>query len=82
MKLDYKSSLLTAMNTPIGRYRWLKLPFAIKSAPEMYQRAIGEMLEGNDHAFAIMNDMLIAGRVIAHHDSVLEKVLDRSRSYL
>ncbi|XP_015771899.1 PREDICTED: uncharacterized protein LOC107350190 [Acropora digitifera] len=57
MKLDYESSLLTTMNTPIGRYRWLKLPFGIKSAPEMYQRAMDEMLE------------------------VLEKVLDRARSY-
>ena len=35
MKLDYEFSLLTTMNTPIGRYRWLKLPFGIKSAPEM-----------------------------------------------
>ena len=37
MKLDYESSLLTTMNTPIGRYRRLKLPFGIISAPEMYQ---------------------------------------------
>ena len=81
MKLDYESSLLTTMNTPIGRYRWLKLPFGIKSAPEMYQRAMDEMLEGIDHALAIMDDILIAGRDTAHHDSVLEKVLDRARSY-
>jgi len=30
MKLDNESSLLTTLNTPIGRYRWLKLPFGIK----------------------------------------------------
>ena len=35
MKLDDESSLLTTMNIPIGRYRWLRLPFGIKSAPEM-----------------------------------------------
>ena len=81
MKLDYESSLLTTMNTPIGRYRWLKLPFGIKSAPEMYQRALDEMLEGIDHAYAIMDDILVAGRDIAHHDSVLEKVLCRAKSY-
>ena len=78
MKLDYESSLLTTMNIPIGRYRSLKLRFGIKSAPEMYQRAMDEMLEGMDHGFAII---LIAGRDTAHHDSVLEKVLDRARSY-
>ena len=30
VKLDNESSLLTTLNTPIGRYRWLKLPFGIK----------------------------------------------------
>ena len=39
------------MKTPIGRYRWLKQPFGIESAPETYQRAMNEMLEGIDHAF-------------------------------
>ena len=69
------------MNTPIGRYRWLKFPFGIKSAPEMYQRAMNEMLEGIDHASAIMDDLLVAGRDISHHDSVLEKVLYRAKNY-
>ena len=40
-----------------------------------------ERLEGIDHAFAIMDDILIAGRDTAHHDSVIEKVLDRVRGY-
>ena len=68
------------MNTPIGRYRWLKLPFGIKSAPEMYQRTMNEMLEGIDHAYAIVDDILITGRNVAHHDSVLEAVLQRAKS--
>ena len=70
------------MNTPIGRYRWLKLPFGIKSAPEMYQRAMDEMLKGIDHPYAIMDDILVAGcGDISHHDSVLEKVLYSAKSY-
>ena len=81
MKLDYESSLLTTMNTPLERYRWLKLPFGIKSAPEMYQRAINEMLEGIDHAYAIMDDILVAGQDIAHHDAVLNQVLQQAKSY-
>ena len=81
IKLDFKSSLLTTMNTPIGRYRWLKLPFGIKSAPELYQRAMDEMLEDTDHAYTIMDDILIAGCDITHHDSVLEAVVNRARTY-
>lgn len=52
-----------------------KLGFRIKSAPETYQKAMDEMLKGIDNAFAIMDDILIAGRDIIHHDAVSEKVL-------
>ena len=81
MKLEYESSLLTTMSTPLDRYRWLKLPFGIKSAPEMYQRAMNDMLEGIDYPHAVMDDILIAGRDIAHHDAVLNEVLDRAKCH-
>ena len=41
----------------------------------MYQRTMNEMLEGFDHAYAIMDDILIIGRNVADYDSVLEAVL-------
>ena len=37
--LDEESSLLTCLNTPFGRYRFKRLPFGIKSVPEVYQRS-------------------------------------------
>lgn len=39
------------------------------------------MLKDTDHAYAIIDDKLIAGRDIAHHDSVLEAVLNCARTY-
>ena len=39
------------------------------------------MLEGIDHAYAIMDDILITGRNVAHYDSVLEAVLQQAKSY-
>ena len=39
------------------------------------------MLEGIDHAYTIMDDILITGRNVSHHDSVLEAVLQRAKSY-
>lgn len=30
IRLDEESSLLTTFNTPVGRYRWLRLPFGLK----------------------------------------------------
>ena len=59
----------------------VKTPFGIKSAPEVYQRAMDETLEGIDHSYAIMDDILVAGHDISHYDSVLEKVLYHAKSY-
>ena len=36
VELDEKSSYMTTFNTPIGRYRWLRLPFGVCSASEEY----------------------------------------------
>ena len=59
----------------------MKLSFGIKSALEMYQRAMNEMLEGIAHAYAIMDDILVAGRDIAIHDAVLNLVLQQAKIY-
>ena len=45
IKLDMESSLLTTFWTPFGRYRWLRMPFGITSAPEEYQCRQQEVLK-------------------------------------
>ena len=39
VKLDEASSKLCTFNTPIGRYRFTRLPFGILSAPEVFQKS-------------------------------------------
>ena len=39
------SSYLTTFNTPFGRFRWLRLPFGVKTAPKEYQRRSHESLQ-------------------------------------
>ncbi|KAK0154442.1 Retrovirus-related Pol polyprotein from transposon 412 [Merluccius polli] len=38
VQIDDESSKLCTFNTPFGRYRFLRLPFGISSAPEVFQR--------------------------------------------
>ena len=81
IKLDYESILLTTFNTPQGRYRWLRLPFGVKSAPEIFQKAMDIMLEGIEGAKAIMDDILVGGRDADDHDRILQKVVDRATQW-
>ena len=36
VKLDDESVTLTCMNTPFGRYRWLRMPFGLKVSSEIF----------------------------------------------
>ena len=77
--LDYESSLKTTFNTPYGRYRFCRLPFSIKSASEVFQKAIDHLLEGYP-CEVIVDDILVWGSTTeAEHDRNLLKVLDRIR---
>ena len=81
VKLDDDSSLLTTFNSPIGRFRWLRLPFGIRCAPEIFQRIMDQMLEGITGATSIMDDIIVAGRDVTEHDQVLHKVTERVTQY-
>ena len=81
IQLDYESSLLTTFNTPQGRYRWLRLPFGVKSAPEVYQRIMDTMLEGIPGCRAVMDDILIGGKDQEEHDQILKMVIQRATEW-
>ena len=81
IQLDYESSLLTTFNTPIGRYRWLRLPFGIKSAPEIFQSIMDSMLEGIPKARCFMDDIIIAGSTVKEHDEALKQVIERAKEW-
>ncbi|KAL1277849.1 hypothetical protein QQF64_024522 [Cirrhinus molitorella] len=79
IKLDQDSSKLCTINTPIGRYRFLRLPFGISSASEVFQRSIAQMIEGLEGVVNIIDDLLVWGDTIEEHDQRLLKLLKRAR---
>ena len=81
IKLDNQSSKLTTFNTPLGRYKWLRLPFGLKCSPEIFQRIMDDMLQGINGAFAVIDDILVAGRDMKEHDKILKQVLKRASEY-
>ena len=83
--LDEPSSYLTTFWTPVGRFRWPRLPFGIKSAPEEFQRRLDECLEGLENIAVIHDDIVIFGsgvtteEAIVSHDVAFKALLDRCR---
>ena len=61
VKLDEESSFLTTFNTPFGRYCWKRMPFGIRSAPEVFQRRMHELIEGMPNVEVIADDFVVVG---------------------
>lgn len=80
IKLDRASSLLTTFNSPLGRYAFTRLPFGIKSAPEVFQAAMDRLLEGLEGVAVVMDDILVHAKDQEEHDRRLAAVLDRCRA--
>ena len=79
VKLDEQSSKLCTFNTPFGRYRFMRLPFGIKSAPKVFQNCMSELFADVDGVKVIVDDLLIWGKDDDEHDARLKQVLDRAR---
>ena len=73
--LDEASSKLCTFNTPYGRYRFTRLPFGIKSAPEVFQHGISELFQDVEGVKAIVDDLLIWGKDDDEHDARLTQVM-------
>ena len=74
--LTKTSRLLTTFITPIGRFCFIKLPFGISCAPELFQKRMSAMLCGLQVLY-LMDDVLINGQDQEEHDRRLEAVLQR-----
>ncbi|KAI8493812.1 hypothetical protein Bbelb_281590 [Branchiostoma belcheri] len=85
VKLDEESSYLTTFWTPFGRFRWLRMPFGISTAPEEYQRRQHKVLEGLQGVDVIADDILVFGcgdtdeEADRDHDVNLSRLLERAR---
>ena len=61
IELEEDSTDFTTFYSPFGRYKFLRLPFGISSAPEVFHRAIAEMLEGIEGCLNYIDDILVWG---------------------
>ena len=85
LELDDKTSLLTTFETPFGKYKWLRLPYGVSPAPELFQRRIQEVLADLKGVACIADDILIVGcgaslqEAQKDHDDNVRQLLTRCR---
>lgn len=79
VKLDEDSSKVCTFTTPFGRYCFMRLPFGISSAPEVFQRKTSEAFGDIDGVLCYFDDLIISGATELEHDRALVRVLNRAR---
>lgn len=79
VKLDEESSLLTTFNTPWGKYRWLRLPFGLKIASDVFQQRLDAVINQIKHVSNIADDCLVYGSDPIQHDAALLLLLESAR---
>lgn len=81
IELDDESADLCTFITPFGRYRFLRLPFGIITAPEVFQKMAMVVFEGINEVTVYFDDLIIATKTEQEHRCVLNKVIDRANKW-
>ncbi len=76
LKLEESSTRYCTFNTPFGRHCFPRLPFGIKSAPEIFHRAMEQIIEGLDGVPVYIDDIIIWGSTAQEHNERLNRVME------
>ena len=77
--LDLASSLLTTFNTLWGKYRWLRLPFGLKIASDVFQERLDRVLRLLKGVHGIADNILTHGETEVHDNGRLLTLLETAR---
>lgn len=76
-QLHEDSTDYCAFNTPFGRYKFLRMPYGICSASEIFHRKVYECFDDMEGVCMYIDDLLVYGNTREIHDKRLKDVLER-----
>ena len=79
-KLSPASQLLTAFNTPFGKYCFSRMPFGLSVSAEIFCREMDKALDGIPGTFPCADDVKVQGSTEERHDLHLLETIDRARA--
>ena len=77
--LSKEASILTTFQTPIGRFCYLRMPFGICSAQEVFQNRMDRVFGELPGVHVIVDDILVSGSTREDHDERLRAALTAAR---
>ncbi|XP_052756325.1 uncharacterized protein K02A2.6-like [Galleria mellonella] len=80
VEIDEASADLCTFGTPFGRYQFLRLPYGINCAPEVFHAKIRQHLEDLEGVESFIDDVIVWGRNKEEHDCRLKCLLLRARN--
>lgn len=83
LQLDVHSSSrpLLTINTPMGLFRFSRLPFGLSSSPAIFQSVMDQVLAGIPRARAFLDDVLIGGKDRVECEQYVHEVLSRLETF-
>ena len=78
--LDLTNSFLTTFSTPYGKFRWLKLPFGLKIASDIFQERLDRVLALVPNTIEIADDIIIYGENEIDHDAGFITLCETARA--
>ncbi|XP_055614288.1 uncharacterized protein K02A2.6-like [Uranotaenia lowii] len=74
IELSEDSKDITTFITPKGLFRFKRLCFGLATAPELFQKAMDEILSGCPGTYWYLDDIIIEGGDLKEHDDRLQEV--------
>ena len=75
IKLDEESSKLTTFNSPIGRFRFKRLPFGLNVSQDAFQQCMDQIFSQCPGTIGITDDVIVHGKDDKDHDRNLHHLM-------
>ncbi|KAE8738913.1 hypothetical protein FOCC_FOCC015591 [Frankliniella occidentalis] len=79
IELDEESQNKCCFATPFGIYKFLRCPFGLASAPELFQKLNEQVFGDIPNVIVYFDDVLACGKTEEEHDEAVKRILERAR---
>ena len=80
VQLDKESTLLTTLNTPWGKFRWLWLPFDLSVSSDVFQKRLHAVIKTVSGVTVIADDVLAKGESERNYDIAVLSLLETGQN--